>query len=74
MTDTGIGIPEQELDRVLRPFERIENSYSRSAGGTGLGLPLIKGLIELHGGTLRIHSEVGKGTSILIWFPPAPAG
>ena len=74
VTDTGIGIPEQELDRVLRPFERIENSYSRSAGGTGLGLPLIKGLIELHGGTLRIHSEVGKGTSILIWFPPAPAG
>ena len=72
VTDTGIGIPEQELDRVLRPFERIENSYGQAAGGTGLGLPLIKGLIELHGGTLKIRSEVGKGTSVLIWFPPAP--
>ena len=72
VTDTGIGIPSGELDRVLRPFEQIENCYSRTIGGTGLGLPLIKGLIELHGGTMAIQSAIGTGTSVMVRFPPAP--
>ena len=72
VTDTGIGIPSDELERVVRPFEQIENCYCRTSGGTGLGLPLIKGLVELHGGTLAIESTVGTGTSVRAWFPPAP--
>jgi two-component system cell cycle sensor histidine kinase PleC len=73
VTDTGVGIPSKELTRVLRPFEQIENHYSRAAGGTGLGLPLIKGLIELHGGVLTIESEVDSGTMVEVSFPPRAA-
>ncbi|CAK0749389.1 two-component system, cell cycle sensor histidine kinase PleC [Azospirillaceae bacterium] len=72
VSDTGIGIPPNQLSRVLRPFEQIENVYSRAKGGTGLGLPLIKGLIELHGGTLTIESYPGVGTKVRVWFPAAP--
>jgi signal transduction histidine kinase len=71
VSDTGIGISHNQLSRVLRPFEQIENVYSRSKGGTGLGLPLIKGLIELHGGTLNIESSPGVGTTVRVWFPAA---
>ena len=69
VSDTGIGIPPDQLSRVLRPFEQIENVYSRARGGTGLGLPLVKGLIELHGGTLTIESSPGAGTMVRVWFP-----
>jgi signal transduction histidine kinase len=70
--DTGIGIPAEEIGRILQPFEQIENSYTRSQGGTGLGLSLVKSLIELHGGDMRLDSEVGVGTAVTIHFPPPP--
>ena len=73
VTDTGIGIPAEEMARILRPFEQVENCYARSRGGSGLGLPLIKGLIELHNGTLAIESFFGKGTTVRVWFPPKQA-
>jgi signal transduction histidine kinase len=69
VADTGVGIPDDQVDRILLPFEQGDNRYSRSAGGTGLGLALVKGLVELHGGELRIQSSVGIGTRITAHFP-----
>ena len=71
VVDTGIGIPEDQLDRVLRPFEQLDNSYTRGAGGTGLGLALVKALADLHGGTLHLASAVGQGTTASIRLPVA---
>jgi signal transduction histidine kinase len=70
--DTGVGIPQDQIARVTLPFEQIDNSYAQSHGGTGLGLPLVDGLIRLHGGTLTIESEVGVGTRVTVRFPPGP--
>jgi signal transduction histidine kinase len=70
VTDTGIGIAPENIDRVLRPFEQVETSYARRHGGSGLGLPYAKRLTELHGGTLTIESELGKGTSVSVALPP----
>jgi PAS domain S-box-containing protein len=64
--DTGIGIARQEISKVLEPFGQIENSLTRSHAGTGLGLPLVKALTELHGGTVAITSRVGHGTEVVI--------
>lgn len=71
VSDTGIGIPENELLRVLEPFAQTDTTVSREYEGTGLGLPLSKRLIELHEGTLEIESEPGLGTTVRIEFPPA---
>jgi signal transduction histidine kinase len=67
--DTGIGIPESNIHRVLMPFEQVDNVMSSTNQGTGLGLPLAKVLIELQGGTLAIESAVGKGTEVIISLP-----
>ena len=69
VADTGIGIPAGELGRVLQPFEQIDNRFSRAHGGTGLGLPLVQGLVALHDGRLEIESEPGKGSKFTVWFP-----
>jgi len=69
VTDTGIGIAPENIDRVLRPFEQVETSYARKHGGSGLGLPYAKRLTELHGGELAIESELGKGTSVSVSLP-----
>ena len=63
-------IAPENIDRVLRPFEQVETSYARKHGGSGLGLPYAKRLTELHGGTLTIESELGKGTTVSVAFPP----
>ena len=71
VADTGVGIPASHIDRVFRPFERLDNAYHRSKdAGTGLGLPLVKGLIELHGGRISIDSKEKVGTMITLYFPP----
>jgi len=67
--DTGVGIAAEDIPRVLKPFEQSDTAYSRSGGGTGLGLPLVKHIIEAHQGSLTITSELGVGTSIAIRFP-----
>ncbi len=69
--DTGIGIAEADIPRVTRAFEQVDNSYRRQHGGTGLGLPLAKRLVELHGGSLRLESSVGDGTRVYVRFPAA---
>lgn len=60
--DTGIGIPADMLLKVMEPFEQVENSFTRSRAGTGLGLSLTKAMVEAHGGRLWLESEVGRGT------------
>src|ERR1700733_7475984 len=60
--DSGIGISPEDLDRLARPFEQIENQHSKTQQGTGLGLALTKSLVELHHGVLQLASEPGVGT------------
>ena len=74
VSDTGIGIPEDQVERVMRPFEQLDNSYSRGAGGTGLGLALVKALADLHGGTVYLISKVDQGTTVSIRLPTAGPG
>jgi signal transduction histidine kinase len=68
--DTGIGIAADDVARVLKPFEQVESPLSRSHEGTGLGLPLVKAIIEAHGGSLELRSAVGAGTEVKLTFPP----
>ncbi len=62
--DTGIGIAEEDIPRVMEPFVQVESAFSRYNEGTGLGLPLSKKIMNLHGGDLTIHSIVGAGTTV----------
>lgn len=71
LTDTGIGMDAATVARVLKPFEQGETTYSRQSGGTGLGLPLVKSLLQLHDAEFHIQSKPGSGTDILIVFPKA---
>lgn len=69
VTDTGIGIPAHKLDCVTKPFEQAACSHTRNHEGSGLGLAITKELAELHGGTLRLTSQLGKGTKVEIVLP-----
>jgi signal transduction histidine kinase len=69
VTDTGIGMRAADLARVFEPFVQAENIYGRSHEGSGLGLPLSKSLVELHGGRLTVESELHKGTTVTILLP-----
>jgi PAS domain S-box-containing protein len=67
--DTGIGMAPENIPRALAPFSQVDSSLTRRYEGTGLGLPLVKSLIELHGGTLDLESQEGKGTLAIVVFP-----
>ncbi len=69
--DNGPGIPAELLDNVFVPFNQIDNRYSRQAGGTGLGLSLVRGLSNLNGGRAWIESKEGAGVKAFVYFPPA---
>jgi two-component system cell cycle sensor histidine kinase PleC len=69
VADTGIGIAKEDLPRLGRPFEQIESQHSKIHQGSGLGLALSKSLVEMHGGTLRIDSVLGKGTTVSFCLP-----
>jgi signal transduction histidine kinase len=73
VADTGIGIAPEDLSRVLEPFVQVDSSFSRRHQGTGLGLPAVKGIMELHHGTIELQSTVGAGTKVTITFPPERA-
>ena len=67
--DTGIGMAAEEVEDCMRPFRQADNSTARRFGGTGLGLPLSKSMVEHQGGTLRIFSEPGIGTEVVVTLP-----
>ena len=67
--DEGLGIPEDKLDKVWHKFERVDTRDTRQAGGTGIGLFLVKHLVELHGGTIGVKSEIGKGSTFSFEMP-----
>jgi two-component system cell cycle sensor histidine kinase PleC len=67
--DNGPGIERDKLDRVFSPFNQVDNRFDRQAGGTGLGLALVRGLAELHGGRAWMESEFGKGCSAFVSLP-----
>lgn len=69
VSDTGIGIPEDKIELLGRPFMQVQNAYSRQYEGTGLGLSLVKGLVSLHGGRLEITSRLGEGTVMTVVLP-----
>jgi signal transduction histidine kinase len=71
VADQGIGISEADLERVLEPFTQADSSLSRRHEGTGLGLPLSRALIEMHGGRLKLESVEGVGTTATVSLPPA---
>lgn len=74
IADTGVGMTERMLACLFQPFMQAETSLARSKGGLGLGLPLVKGLVELHGGTVEATSEgLGRGTEFLLRLPLKPA-
>lgn len=69
ISDTGIGIPQEELTHIFEPFYRVDQSRSRVVGGAGLGLALVKDIVEKHGGEISAESVAGEGTVFLLWFP-----
>ncbi|HEC86172.1 MAG TPA: response regulator, partial [Thioploca sp.] len=69
VADTGIGIPEDKFDDIFKSFEQVDASTAREYGGTGLGLSITKQLVELHGGTLSVASELGQGSQFTFTLP-----
>lgn len=72
VSDTGIGIPAEECERVFEEFYRVDALQERGCEGSGLGLALVKRLVELHGGSVRVESEVGKGSTFTFAIPLKP--
>ncbi|MCG8548622.1 MAG: PAS-domain containing protein [Alphaproteobacteria bacterium] len=73
ITDTGIGIAEADIERVLQPFSQVGSAQTNAQTGTGLGLPIVKSLVELHGGVMEIQSEPDRGTTVIVEFPNSSA-
>ena len=71
VADTGIGIPEEAQARVFERFYRVDKGRARKNGGTGLGLAIVKHIVRLYGGSLKLESEVGKGSVFTITLPLA---
>ncbi|HVB17723.1 MAG TPA: ATP-binding protein [Stellaceae bacterium] len=69
VADSGIGIDPRDLDRVFEPFVQVDNSLARKHHGTGLGLPAVKAIVELHGGTVELKSTMAVGTEVTVVFP-----
>jgi signal transduction histidine kinase len=69
VTDAGIGIPPGDLSRLTEPYFRASNAPVESFPGVGLGLSIVRGLVERHGGRLRVESELGTGTTVTVSLP-----
>ncbi|MGE5765775.1 MAG: ATP-binding protein [Bacteroidota bacterium] len=73
VADNGIGIAPGDIPKVLTPFGQVESTYARRFGGTGLGLPIARSLVEMHGGRLVLESALGEGTKVSFTLPPRGA-
>ncbi|MFK8252204.1 PAS domain-containing sensor histidine kinase [Ancylobacter terrae] len=73
--DSGIGIPKSAIAKIGKPFEQVESQFTKTYKGSGLGLAIARSLVELHGGTMRIRSDEGVGTTVVVRLPvhPRPA-
>jgi signal transduction histidine kinase len=69
VTDTGLGIDQEDIDKLFRAFEQVDNSTTRTAGGTGLGLPITLWLVKMHHGDLWLDTAAGKGSTFYISLP-----
>jgi signal transduction histidine kinase len=69
--DTGVGIPEDKLEKVFEKFYQLENDAQPMSMGSGLGLAIAKEIVEAHGGTIAAESEVGEGTTFRVVLPAA---
>jgi signal transduction histidine kinase len=72
VSDSGIGIPQQELTRIFERFYRVDTARSRETGGTGLGLSIVRHAVERHGGSIRVDSLLGEGTTFTVTLPVEP--
>jgi CheY-like chemotaxis protein len=72
VTDSGIGISREGLERLFKPFSQIDSGLARKFEGTGLGLAMVKLLAELHGGAVAVESTVGEGSRFTVWLPLRP--
>jgi signal transduction histidine kinase len=69
ISDTGIGIPSEKLDKIWDRFYQIDSTSTRRFAGTGLGLAIVKRIVEAHGGEITVESEVGEGTTFCFSLP-----
>ena len=67
--DNGIGIKEEDQERVFSEFEQVDSSYERHYEGTGLGLPLTRKLVQMHGGEIYLSSKISVGTELIVTIP-----
>ncbi|MCD4820843.1 MAG: hypothetical protein K8R11_01930 [Methanococcoides sp.] len=69
VSDNGTGIPKNKHDEIFETFKQVDSTIARSYGGTGLGLAIVKKFVEMHGGEIRVESEVGKGSTFTFTIP-----
>jgi two-component system sensor histidine kinase ChiS len=74
VSDTGIGIPQEEHERIFEVFQQVDGSVTREVEGTGLGLAIARRFVEMHGGRIWVDSEVGKGSTFWFTIPVQETG
>lgn len=69
LQDTGVGMPEEELENIFEYLYRIDNSRTKNTGGSGIGLAVVKSIVIAHGGTIEAKSQLGKGSTFIVRLP-----
>ena len=69
VTDTGVGIPTESIGHIFERFYRVDKARSRKSGGSGLGLSIVRGIVERNNGTILVESALGQGTTFTVYFP-----